>query len=97
MDDWLTPKQAAAASEAGVVWISPAEAAALLGISLSAMRLRIRRREVPAFRLRRSRLLRLRRADVLSLLEPLPTPEAATRERLEPLKARPRLVRTRGA
>ncbi len=51
-------------------WLSPSEAAQLLRISLSSMRQRIRRGDIKAYRLRLSRLLRLRLVDVEGLLEP---------------------------
>jgi len=55
----------------GPEFITVAEGARLLQVSVSALRLRIRRRELRAYRLRRSRLIRLKREDVLALLEPL--------------------------
>lgn len=60
-------------------FLTPAAAAQLLGISLSTLRLRIRRGEVKAYRLRRSRLIRLRHEDVVALLEPVQAPATALR------------------
>lgn len=57
----------------GPSWLSPAQAALLLGVSVSTLRGRIRRGELRAYRLRGSRLLRLRLADVEALLEPVPS------------------------
>jgi excisionase family DNA binding protein len=59
------------ATEDTLCWLSPREAAALLRVSLSAVRQMIRQRRLPARRLRGSRLLRIARADVEALLEPL--------------------------
>lgn len=52
-------------------WLTPQQAADLLQVSLSTIRARIRRRELPARRLRGSRLLRISRTAVVELLEPL--------------------------
>lgn len=60
-------------------FLTPAAAAQLLGISVSSLRGRIRRGEVRAYRLRRSRLLRLRREDVVDLLEPIGPPATPLR------------------
>ncbi len=60
-------------------FLTPAAAAELLGISISTLRGRIRGGELKAYRLRRSRLLRLRREDVLALLEVVEPVSAATR------------------
>ncbi len=52
-------------------FVTVAEGARILQISVSSLRQRIRRGEVRAFRLHRSRLIRLRREDIVSLLEPV--------------------------
>jgi excisionase family DNA binding protein len=49
-------------------FLTPAEVAALLKLSISSVRARIRRGDLRAYRLRRSRLLRVRREDVEGLL-----------------------------
>ncbi len=49
-------------------FLTPAQVAALLQISLSSVRGRIRRGELRAYRLRGSRLLRVRREDAEALL-----------------------------
>lgn len=59
-------------------WLTPAQAAALLQVSLSSVRGMIRDRRLPARRLRGSRLLRIARADVEGLLEPVREPAQET-------------------
>jgi len=50
-------------------WLSPAEAAALLGISLATVRLMIADGRLPARKIRDSHLLRINRRDLFALLE----------------------------
>ncbi len=50
-------------------WLSPAEAAALLGVSLSTVRLMVADGRLPARKIRGSHLLRISRHDVLGLVE----------------------------
>lgn len=53
-------------------WLSPPEAAAVLGITLRTLRKWIAEGDVPAYRLN-SRLIRLKREDLDLLLHPIPT------------------------
>lgn len=52
-------------------WLSPAECAVVLSLSLTSVRSMIRDGRLPARRVRGSRLLRIARADVEALLEPV--------------------------
>jgi excisionase family DNA binding protein len=59
-------------------WLSPKDVAGLLGLSLSSVRGLIRDGRLPARRLRGSRLIRIARANLDVLLEPL-APRAAAK------------------
>ena len=58
-------------SAAGTYWLTPAQVAQCLGLSLSSVRTMIRDGRLSARRVRGSRLLRIARPDVEGLLEPL--------------------------
>jgi excisionase family DNA binding protein len=58
-------------SAVGTHWLTPAQVAQLLCLSLSTVRAMIRDGRLPAWRVRGSRLLRIARPDVEGLLEPL--------------------------
>ena len=53
-------------------WLTPGQVAQALSLSLSSVRSMIRDGRLPARRLRGSRLLRIARGDLESLLEPIP-------------------------
>jgi excisionase family DNA binding protein len=53
------------------LWLSPKQAANVIGVSLSAVRSYIRQGRLEARRVRGSRLLRISRQDLEALLEPL--------------------------
>lgn len=55
-------------------WLSPAQVAAELSVALPTVRAYIRSGRLPARRIRGSRLVRIARADLERLLEPLPQP-----------------------
>jgi excisionase family DNA binding protein len=61
-------------------WLSVRDVARVLRISISNVRQMIRQGRLPARRLRGSRLLRVARADVEALLEPLPPRERVMTE-----------------
>ena len=58
-------------------WLSPKQAANVLGVSLSAVRSYIRQGRLEARRIRGSRLLRIAREDLERLLQPLAPREPA--------------------
>lgn len=55
----------------GAEWLSPAQVAQALSLSLSTVRAMLRDHRLPARRLRGSRLLRISRVDLEALLEPV--------------------------
>ncbi len=57
-------------------WLSQAEAAEYIGVTDRTIREYIARGVLPASRVRGSRLIRIRRADLDDLLAPIPTVEA---------------------
>ncbi len=59
---------------AGTHWLTPAQVAQLLTLSLNSVRAMIRDGRLPARRVRGSRLLRIARSDAEGLLEPLSPP-----------------------
>lgn len=56
-------------------WLSQAEAAEYLGVTDRTIRNYIARGDLPGYRVRGSRLVRLRLSDVDALLRPIPTGE----------------------
>jgi excisionase family DNA binding protein len=61
-------------------WLRPIDVARELSVSISTVRAMIRQRRIRARRLRGSRLLRVARADIEALLEPLGDGEPAAQQ-----------------
>jgi excisionase family DNA binding protein len=57
--------------------ISLQDAGVILGVSDDTVRRRIADGSLPAFRIEGSRLMRVKKSDVMSLLRPVPTVESA--------------------
>jgi excisionase family DNA binding protein len=70
-------------TESSEIWLSPKQAAAEIKVAPSTLRGYIRKGLLPIRRIRGSRLLRIRRSDLLNLLEEVPL---ATRT-VTPLRA----------